>query len=30
VRGFSGIPHNDPLAPFNSDSYVQLSLQRHF
>jgi hypothetical protein len=30
VRGFSGIPHDDPLAPFNSDSYLQISVQRHF
>jgi hypothetical protein len=30
VRGFSSIPSNDPLAPFNSDSYIQISVQRHF
>lgn len=30
VRGFSGIPPTDPLAPFNSDSHLQISLQRHF
>jgi hypothetical protein len=30
VRGFSGIPPTDPLAPFNADSYLQISLQRHF
>lgn len=30
VRGFSGIPSGDPFAPFNSDSYLQVSVQRHF